>query len=89
MVIIDVREPSEFAMSHVEGAVNLPPASLMAGAPELKSIPKDEQLVLYCRSGARSQSAMGYLRQLGFTNMINGINEHHVRANLEKRKQKS
>ena len=39
-LIIDVREPSEFAEGHVEGAVNIPPAELMAGAPQLQSVPK-------------------------------------------------
>lgn len=77
-IIIDVREPNEFAMGHVSGAVNLPPAALMAGASALKDIPKDTELVLYCRSGARSNAAMHYLRQLGFTNLVNGINQQHV-----------
>lgn len=77
-IIIDVREPYEYAMGHVEGAINLPPAQLMAGAPQLADVPKDTELVLYCRSGARSSASMHYLKQLGFTNMINGINQGHV-----------
>lgn len=77
-IIIDVREPYEYAMGHVEGAINLPPAQLMAGAPQLAEVPKDTELVLYCRSGARSSASMHYLKQLGFTNMINGINQGHV-----------
>ncbi len=77
-VIIDVREPYEYASGHVAGAVNLPPAQLMAGAPQLADVPKDTLLVLYCRSGARSNASMHYLRQLGFTNLQNGINQGHV-----------
>ncbi len=77
-IIIDVREPYEYATGHVEGAINLPPAALMAGAKVLDEVPKDTELVLYCRSGARSQASMNYLRQLGFTNLTNGINQGHV-----------
>jgi len=80
-VIIDVREPFEYKMSHVEGAINIPPARLMAGAPELADVSKDAELIVYCRSGARSQASMPYLRQLGFTNITNGINKGHVERN--------
>jgi phage shock protein E len=78
--IIDVREPEEYARSHVEGAINVPPTSLLAGAPELARVPKDAELVLYCLSGARSRSAMPYLRELGYDNLVNGINKDHVQA---------
>jgi len=80
-IIIDVREPHEFASSHVAGAINLPPAALMSGALLLKEASKDTELILYCRSGARSNAAMHYLKQLGFTNLVNGINQHHVEKN--------
>lgn len=80
-VIIDVREPYEYKMGHVAGAINLPPARLMAGAPELDDVARDAELVVYCRSGARSNASMPYLRQLGFTNITNGINQGHVEKN--------
>ncbi len=80
-IIIDVREPFEYKMGHVKGALNLPPAALMAGAKILEDTPKDMQLVLYCRSGARSNASMYYLKQLGFTNVVNGINQLHVEKN--------
>lgn len=79
-VIIDVRETYEFSGGHVPGALNIPPNELLNGAKELEDVPKDTQLVLYCRSGSRSNSAMQILRQYGFTNMINGINKDHVMA---------
>lgn len=79
-LFIDVREPQEFARSHVDGAINLPPADLMSGAPQLQDIDKNTELVLYCLSGARSNASMHYLRQMGFTNLVNGINEAQVRA---------
>ena len=79
-IIIDVREKFEFKSGHVRGAINLPPHKLMAGASELADVPKDTQLILYCRSGARSAAAMNILRSMGFTNLVNGINKDHVAA---------
>lgn len=80
-MIIDVREPYEFDASHVEGAINLPPQKLMGNLDELKDTPKDTEIILYCRSGARSNVAMHILSSHGFTNLINGINQDHVEAN--------
>lgn len=79
-IFLDVREPYEFSRDHVEGAINLPPDELMAGASVLKDVPKDTEIVLYCLSGARSNASMNYLNRLGFTNLVNGINKDHIRA---------
>jgi len=79
-LIIDVREPDEFDDDHVEGAINIPPSRLLAGASELKSIPKETELILYCVSGSRSNSSAQILKSLGYTNVTNGINKDHVRA---------
>lgn len=79
-VFIDVREPAEFASSHVEGAINLPPQKLMAGEPaELKDLPRDTPLVVYCLSGARSNASIPFLKRFGFTNITNGINQQQVK----------
>ncbi len=79
-LFIDVREPSEFATGHVSGALNIPPAKLLDGAHQLDGIAKDTELVVYCLSGSRSTVAIQMLRQLGFTNLTNGINMQHVTA---------
>lgn len=79
-IIIDVREPHEYASGHVNGALNIPPSELLAGAKQLESVPKDTPLVLYCRSGSRSNASMHILRSLGYTNMTNGISKQHVEA---------
>lgn len=77
-VIVDVREPFEYQMDHVAGAINIPPAELMAGAKQLDDVAKDTEIILYCRTGSRSNAAMHILQQLGFTNLVNGINADHV-----------
>lgn len=79
-IIIDVREPLEYRMGHVKGAMNIPPSQMMAGAKKLDDVPKDTELVLYCVSGSRSNASMPYLKQLGFTNIVNGVNKAHVKA---------
>jgi phage shock protein E len=79
-VFVDVREPQEFALGHVEGAINMPPAALMAGAKELADMPKDTELVLYCVSGSRSNVSKQMLERMGYTNVVNGINKDQVRA---------
>lgn len=79
-IFIDVREPSEFARGHVSGAINIPPADIMRGAKALTDMAKNTELVLYCVSGSRSNASINILRQLGFTNLINGVNKEQVRA---------
>lgn len=77
-IVVDVREPYEFASGHYPGAINLPPSEIMAGAKKLAKVPKDSKIILYCKSGARSNVAKVHLARLGFTNLINGINKDHV-----------
>lgn len=79
-LIIDVREPQEYATGHVTGAVNIPPSELISGARPLTDVAKDTELILYCVSGSRSNASIHLLRQLGFTNLVNGINKDQVRA---------
>jgi phage shock protein E len=77
--IIDVREPFEFAMGHVENAINIPSESLMSGAPEMANVPKNANIIVYCKTGSRSGLAIQIFKQMGFTNLINGINKETVK----------
>lgn len=79
-IIIDVREPQEYERSHVQGAINIPPMDIMNGADKLKDVPKDTELILYCISGSRSNVSMNILKSMGFTNVINGVNQQQVKA---------
>jgi phage shock protein E len=78
-IIIDVREPYEYEEDHVEGALNIPLAELLAGAKRLDGIAKDTELILYCRSGSRSNVGIQILKNLGYTNLVNGINAGQVK----------
>lgn len=64
-VVVDVREPEEFAAGHVTGAKNVPLAQLEQKLPTAvknKSLP----LLLICASGARAQRAVATARKLGY-----------------------
>lgn len=82
-VIVDVREPYEYASGHVAGAINIPPDQLLAGPQHLVGTPKDTEIILYCRSGSRSAVAKNILTQQGFTNIINGTNKEQVEAKIK------
>ncbi len=53
-------------------------------AAKLDGVAKDDPIILYCRSGARSNTCGMILQQAGYTNLTNGINEHHVRQLLSR-----
>lgn len=67
-VLVDVRTPEEFAAKHLDGAINIPVDDLEARKAEL---PKDKDVVLYCRSGARSARAKTLLASAGYTKVHN------------------
>lgn len=68
LVLIDVREPEEFADGRVAVARNIPLRDLRA---RLADIPRDADVVLVCRTGARSQMAWELLLELGYTKVHN------------------
>jgi len=61
-VLIDVREPSEQALSTIDGAVLIPLGQIVDARSRL---PTDTPVVLYCRTGARSARAAAILRAAG------------------------
>ena len=71
-VVIDVRTPEEFASGHVKGAINIPYDTIRPGLPALAKIGKDENILLYCRSGRRSAIAKQSLADLGYRNLQDG-----------------
>lgn len=67
-LILDVREPDEFAAGHVPGALNVPLKQVGAWA---KAQPKDRPVMVICRSGKRSLRASAELAEQGFTQVTN------------------
>ena len=67
-MIIDVREPEEFARGHIPGAVNIPQCDL---ATRLADVPRDRPLLTVCASGMRSLRSAQFLRQQGYADVEN------------------
>jgi len=65
-LLVDVREPGEWAIAHLPGARLIPKGELAERVDELTRASK---LVLYCRSGIRSAEATRFLLDLGFSNV--------------------
>jgi rhodanese-related sulfurtransferase len=77
--VLDVREPQEFALGHVEGAHNIPLHSLRD---KLSELPRDREILVYCAVGQRSYYASRALRLNGFQakNISGGMKTHHAES---------
>jgi sulfur-carrier protein adenylyltransferase/sulfurtransferase len=63
--VIDVREPVEWDINHIEGA-HLVPKSTIDSGEGLAKLPQDRILVLYCKTGVRSAEALAAVKKAGF-----------------------
>lgn len=70
-ILIDVRSPGEFHGGYIEGSINVP-LDVFGGKIQSICSDKNAEIVLCCASGMRSGSAQNYLKQLGYSNVING-----------------
>lgn len=79
-IVIDVREPSEFVESHFKGAINIPSGDFEDGKikDRLGDDQKDSEIILYCRTGVRAERCLHILKQRGFKNVTNGINQRSL-----------
>lgn len=67
-LLLDVREPDEFAAYRIEGAKLIPMRTIPA---RLHELDRRAEVVMVCRSGARSHHAGMFLRQNGFERVYN------------------
>lgn len=67
--LIDVRTPEEFAEGHLPGAINIPVDQIEHRSAEIGD--STRPVVVYCRSGARSERAKATLEGLGFVQVVN------------------
>lgn len=79
-LIIDVRHPFEYAVSHAGGAINIPLDELENDS-RIAKLPKNQPIVVYCNSGSRSHFAKGQLDRMGFADVTNGINQDTIKKN--------
>lgn len=69
VVILDTREPEEFEVSHLPGAVHVGYKTFDESA--VADLPKDAEIVVYCSVGKRSEEIGERLKKTGFTDVQN------------------
>jgi phage shock protein E len=68
-LVVDVRTYGEFGSGHYHNAINIPVDSISKNVSRLGA--KDKPVIVYCASGTRSTVAVGILKRLGFTDVLN------------------
>jgi molybdopterin/thiamine biosynthesis adenylyltransferase/rhodanese-related sulfurtransferase len=63
--LVDVREPNEYEIVSIPGAVLIPKDQFLSGA-ALERLPQDKRIVLHCKSGARSAECLAVVKNAGF-----------------------
>jgi molybdopterin/thiamine biosynthesis adenylyltransferase/rhodanese-related sulfurtransferase len=68
-LLVDVREPAEYEIVSIPGAVLIPKGDILNGS-ALADLPQDKQIVLHCKSGVRSAEALAALKAAGLSNSV-------------------
>jgi adenylyltransferase/sulfurtransferase len=68
-LLVDVREQNEYEIVSIPGSVLIPKGDILSGE-ALATLPMDKQLVLHCKSGARSAEALAVLHKAGFADAV-------------------
>ncbi|MCS6934555.1 MAG: rhodanese-like domain-containing protein [Chitinophagales bacterium] len=79
-MLIDVRTPAEFKQGSVPGAINIPVEVI---AEQTNRIPRHQPVVVFCRSGNRSERAKNILETKGYKNVLNGGSWQNVAQLLQ------
>lgn len=66
--MLDVREPVEIQICHIENAMHVPMGQIPT---KLEELPKNKDLVVFCHMGIRSRQVMNYLKKNGFSRVYN------------------
>ena len=67
--LIDVREPNEYEIVSIPGAVLIPKDQFLNGS-ALERLPQDRRIVLHCKSGARSAECLAVVKNAGFSDAV-------------------
>jgi molybdopterin/thiamine biosynthesis adenylyltransferase/rhodanese-related sulfurtransferase len=67
--LVDVREPAEFEIVSIPGAVLIPKDEILRGD-ALAALPQDKQIVMYCKTGVRSAETLAAVKRAGFSDAV-------------------
>jgi sulfur-carrier protein adenylyltransferase/sulfurtransferase len=67
--LVDVREPNEYEIVSIPGAVLIPKGEFLSGA-ALERLPQDKRIVLHCKSGMRSAECLAVVKDAGFSDAV-------------------
>ncbi|WP_441250361.1 adenylyltransferase/sulfurtransferase MoeZ [Kitasatospora sp. McL0602] len=67
--LIDVREPNEYEIVNIPGAVLIPKDQFLMGN-ALERMPQDKKIVLHCKTGVRSAEVLAVLKAAGFSDAV-------------------
>ncbi len=67
-LLVDVREPHEYQIARIPGSKLVPLGELPN---RLQEIDREQEIIVHCKSGGRSQQAVDYLKQIGYANVHN------------------
>jgi adenylyltransferase/sulfurtransferase len=67
--LVDVREPNEYEIVSIPGATLIPKDQFLTGA-ALEKLPQDKQIVLHCKSGARSAECLAIVKGAGYSDAV-------------------
>jgi len=79
LLLLDVREPWEFAICHIDGSRLLPMREIPNAVHDLDS---DQEIVVICHTGVRSLQVCYYLQHEGFSNVMNLSGGVHAWATI-------
>jgi adenylyltransferase/sulfurtransferase len=69
LYLVDVREPAEFEINRIPGAILIPKDDILRGD-ALASLPQDKQIVMYCKTGVRSAETLAAVKNAGFADAV-------------------
>ncbi|NUS43370.1 MAG: adenylyltransferase/sulfurtransferase MoeZ [Mycobacteriaceae bacterium] len=69
VAVIDVREPVEWDICHIDGATLIPKDRILSGD-ALADLPQNRPIVLHCKTGIRSAEALAVLKRAGFADAV-------------------
>jgi sulfur-carrier protein adenylyltransferase/sulfurtransferase len=69
IMLIDVREPNEYEIVSIPGAVLIPKGEFLNGS-ALAGLPQNKKIVLHCKSGGRSAEVLAVLKNAGFADAV-------------------